>query len=177
MYDFKEQVEKQERIFEAFNFWLLNRSTVERVECATRAEDLAGVDLWIYNPDKMSMQVKIDFIGHSTGNMAYEIVSQAYVGEGEAKLGWGLKLSGIDYLAYILAETGLITIYSAPDLQARVLTLYKTYRTFAASNPNYLTLGVLVPLREFESDKSVFLFEGDMYDLCAAEQQLEFRGC
>jgi len=45
VYDFTEQFEKQERIFEAFIFWLLNRSTIARVERASKAEDLAGVDL------------------------------------------------------------------------------------------------------------------------------------
>ncbi len=172
MYDFTEQVEKQSRIFEAFIFWLLNRSSIKRVERATKAEDLSGVDLWVWHPDslcgRMSMQVKVDFIGHQTGNMAYEIVSQAYVGEGDPKLGWGLELYQIDYLAYILAETGLITIYSAPRLQAEVLTRYKQYRTFAAQNKGYLTLGVLVPLRQFEGEPGVILYVGDIMDLNAA---------
>jgi len=113
------------------------------------------------------MQVKTDFIGHQSGNMAYEIVSQAYAGEGDPKLGWGLKLYQIDYLAYILAQTGLITIYSAPKLQGEVLSSYKQYTTFAAQNKGYLTLGVLVPLRRFETEPGVILYMGNIMDLNA----------
>lgn len=146
MYDFTDQLEKQKEAFEACETWLINRTHVDKVEKAALEDDLAGVDLWVYCPVRMAFQVKTDFRADETGNMAYEVVSQAPVGGGKAKLGWGLHLARVDYLVYILGISMNLFIYPGAELYSFITHNYRNYRNFQADNGKYLTLGILVPI-------------------------------
>lgn len=163
MFEFKAQMTKQKEYSEAFAEWMMNRANVLKVEQANLEDDKGGVDFWVYCPNKKSFQVKTDFVAHRTGNMAYELISQMYSNR-ESVPGWGMKIYQIDYLVYILAETGDIYTWKGEDLQHTVLQDYSKYRNFMAQNNGYLTAGILVPLVQL---KHKLVFKGNLADMNA----------
>lgn len=65
------------------------------------------------------------------------------------KAGWALT-SQAEILAYYLPEADLVYLLRMETLRRLVPQWQQRFRTRAAANKGYQTLGILVPLAEFE---------------------------
>lgn len=160
-YTMKGQIEKQQKIFDKFVVWLGLQESIVAVTPASKEEDLAGIDLWVVIKDSsapIGIQVKVDFIIDTTGNLAVETVGQARY-EGEWKPGWLSHLHSTKWLVYICGASGRILIYPSRKLYAHVIDNMGDYKAFSTMSGDddggdfWNSMGVLVPacsLKELE---------------------------
>ena len=126
---------------------------------ATRGEERRSIDLVATTGNVVTtVEVKTEFAAAKTGNIVFEVVSQARVG-GNGVLGWGFKLEDTDLIAYIIPGPDEVYVFGTDSLQAFVLNNYSALRNFSAANDDYDTLGVLLPIKSVK-------------DLCLASGRL-----
>lgn len=151
MYDFDQQIKEQEEYYTALMDWLKAQTNIAEIQQATEEEDRhKGIDLWVVTTDnrRISLQVKIDFWSDKTGNLIFELISQAY--PDRAVLGWSFTTSA-DYLLFLVALTGDVYIFKTHEYVEWVLNHYATLQNFSAANRGYKTLGCKVPLKDVVS--------------------------
>lgn len=163
MYHFEEQIEKQKVYYEAFKQWLMSRMDYMKCKDADPKSDLAGIDLIVtdFEGIEYNVQVKTDFKTDATGNLVAEIISQARYDK-KAKLGWLFDLWVVDFLAYISAPSGSIRIFDAHKFFNFVLEHYRDFDNFTARNSDYITLGLLIPVKKIED---IIEIEGRLDDI------------
>jgi len=123
---------------------------------ATLAEQFAGIDMYATSQEGecRSLEVKTDRLAHRTGNAAVETVSNDRTG----RPGW-IHTTTADFILY-LVEVDDVLYWPRPDaMRAELPAWERSCRRFAAPNRGYRTLGLLVPLSEFErvADRAVSL--------------------
>lgn len=92
----------------------------------------------------LKIEYKTDWTAAKTGNAFVETVSV----DRENKPGWAYS-SQADRLIYYIPGDELIYIIAFAILRAQ-LAAWKKYKTRSIPNDGYNTIGILVPLREFE---------------------------
>jgi len=163
VYDFREKYEQQENYFSNFIKCLSEFRYITNINKSSMNEERKSIDLYfLYRGKWVTMEVKTDFKAAETGNLAYEIISQAYIRK-NGVIGWGFKLEATDYLAYLVPkETTEIYIFQTEKIQEWVIGNYYMLRNFSAKNRDYTTLGVLIPITKIENinDTVNFFREG-----------------
>lgn len=153
IYDFKEQLQKQQAMFDSFVTWLKSRDNVVGVTLADEQDDRNGIDLWAIVKDEnkaVPIQVKVDFRIRATGNIAAETVGQMRW-SGEWRPGWLSLLHNTRLLVYLCGHTGTYRIYDSQEFFEHVVTNYSCYRSFIAMNGSrnggdfWYGIGVKVP--------------------------------
>jgi len=147
VYDFKTKFAEQSEYFERFCHWLEKRPHVRAIRVATNEEEKNGIDVIADTESgSVNFQVKTDFNTHWSGNIVFEIISQAYDDQG-CVIGWGFNLLAVDYIVYIVAGTGEIYVFLAKDIVRWVIDNFNTLKPNNPKNPTYTTLNVLIPLK------------------------------
>lgn len=148
IHGFREKYNQQRRSFSQFIEWLHRQTDFEvaNLRVATREEEARSIDLSLTMDGRpFTIEVKTEFAASSTGNLCFEVISQARVKE-RGVIGWGFKLESTDWITYILPSTGDLYIFDTDRLQKWIIANYQSLRNFSARNPDYFTLGVLMPI-------------------------------
>lgn len=90
-------------------------------------------------------EYKADWTASKTGNAFVETVSVST----QNKPGWAYT-SMADYLMYFLPDDLLVYVFTLKKIQARLKKWLELYPQREIPNDGYKTVGVLVPLHEFE---------------------------
>ena len=163
-----EQNTKQKPYFEKFKQFLLTERGAAKVWEASLEDDMAVIDLYArftlpIGSAESSYQVKVDFMWHSTGNLAIEtakIWPKGTPKEQLANLSWFAKLHSVFWLIYIEPHSGRIVYFNPNEFYERVLEqMTFGLRSFVAKNDGvrpYECLGVLVP---FEALHDIVAFD------------------
>ena len=120
---------------------------VERV--ATLREQYEGIDCYASSPktgERKRIEIKTDYRASVTGNAVVETVSNDQSG----RAGW-VHTTTADWLLYFVPHLDVLYWLRPADLRAALPRWLVECRAFAAQNVGYRTLGVLVPLHEFET--------------------------
>ena len=167
VYDFKKQLEKQKPYIERFIKWFDDYYRPESIRYANAEEEARSIDLVaeLSVTKELTIEVKTDFAAAKSGNLAFEIISQARVGT-ESALGWGLKLGDTDLLVYIipgqLREPDKLWMLRPRIFQEFILQDYHSFHNFAVQNDGYKTLGILVPIPTVRRVEKLVYFFGDL---------------
>lgn len=153
VYTFDEQLKKQEEYFKHFCEWVSSRSNVLAITVADEIDEKRGIDLWavMKKSDPVPIQVKVDFVLHTTGNMAVETISMATY-DGEWKPGWLSHLHSTRILAYCCGKTGQFRTYLSQAFFQRIMREYQSYKGFMCINGSrngdqfWYAMGLLVPV-------------------------------
>lgn len=148
VYDFDEQLREGlegERLLDAyFSRWF-------DITPASRQQQREGIDRTFVNRESGAtwlVEYKMDKRAHQTGNAFVEIVSVRRPGHPD-KPGWAYS-SQSDRLLYYIPTDELVYIFTPDTLRNIAPTWEQRYRTRDVQNRNYVTVGILVPLSEFE---------------------------
>lgn len=145
MYSFDEQLklgQKYERMLDrhfARNF---------DIEPVTMADERAGIDRYFTdkrNGNRYAIQYKADKTAARTGNAFVETISV----DTEHKPGWAISCAA-DYIVYYIVDSGPAYVIEPSKIKARVEGWEAQYQTRRIPNKGYHTVGILVPLDEFE---------------------------
>ncbi|MBK8772676.1 MAG: hypothetical protein IPM06_19925 [Rhizobiales bacterium] len=122
---------------------------------ATPQQQRQGIDR-VYRPhDKpqnmMTVEYKADITAASTGNAFVEIVSV----DTAKRPGWAIASEAEWLMYFVPAEPQVLYIIRFEDLHARIARWQRTYEQRRIPNDGYHTVGLLVPLAEFEAIASV----------------------
>lgn len=146
-YDFHEQLaigHEAEALLDAYF-----KSTYD-IAPASPAEQKKDIDRWFANRKtghRFSVEYKADSIAGHTGNAFVEIESS----HEQRTPGWA-NFSEAEYLIYLVTDPETIYVLRFDDLRRRLPFWKLTYRSQPVENahPSYTTVGLLVPLEEFE---------------------------
>ena len=146
VYDFADQYQAQQLYFSRFIAWYQRQYNPDLLTLATEEQEKQSIDL-VATTDghSLTIEVKTEFAANKTGNLVFEVVSQARIGD-NGVLGWGFKLEKTDVIAYLVPGPDKIYAFEPVELQAFVLENYSRLRNFTAKNKGYTTLGVLMPI-------------------------------
>jgi hypothetical protein len=118
------------------------------IELATRSQERQGIDRIFTERSSGStytIQYKADKTAARTGNAFVETVSVDVQG----KPGWAVSCQA-DFIIYYVVDSGPAYILRPKDIRKRVSTWQRKYGQRKIPNRGYHTVGLLVPLREFE---------------------------
>lgn len=144
MYAFQEQLakgeESEDELDQLFGKWYC-------IQAATMEQQRAGIDRIFTRKDNghvSKIEYKTDWTAGRTHNAFVETVSV----DTNNKPGWAHS-SQADYLIYFVPGDCLIYIIAFANLRKR-LPYWQKFPTRTIENKGYKTLGILVPLAEFE---------------------------
>lgn len=145
-YDFKTQLHcgqtHEHFLDEFFNRWFV-------IADATRDQQRQGIDRMFTDKDTgaiHAVEYKADTTASRTGNAFVETISV----DTANKLGWAYT-SMADWLFYYLPKDGLIYFFEFAKLRRHLPRWTKQYPARSIPNNGYKTVGLLVPLAEFEA--------------------------
>lgn len=118
-----------------------------RIKPASRSEERRGIDRHFTN-DKgkhYTIQYKADKTAARTGNAFVETVSV----DTRDIPGWAYTCEA-DFIFYYVDDIGPIYILRPKDIRKKLTRWQNKYQTRKIPNKNYNTIGLLVPLDEFE---------------------------
>jgi hypothetical protein len=118
------------------------------IKPASRAQERSGIDRIFTEIDTgktYTIQYKSDKTAARTGNAFVETVSVDVQG----KPGWAVSCQA-DFIIYYVVDSGPAYILRPKDIRKRVSTWQRKYDQRKIPNRGYHTVGLLVPLREFE---------------------------
>lgn len=151
MYKMKTQLrkgEKSERHLDSvFSKWY-------KIKPASRAEQRLGIDRHFKNGDNHhTVEYKTDWRAAQTGNAFVETISV----DTQNKPGWAYS-SQSDILVYYVPGDDLIYIFEFPEFRKHLPRWIETFRKAPPiPNDGYNTIGILVPLAEFEEHAKIVL--------------------
>lgn len=152
VYGFKDRLKAQAEFCKRFKTWLGSRPDIRTVESATREQEFEGIDLRAYtNSGIMNVQLKTDFNAHRTRNVCFETISQAYP-DRNGVLGWGFKLHSVDWLVWLIAGCNYMFFLRPERVVDWVIENYDSLENFSVENPEYVSLGVLIPIWRLRTD-------------------------
>lgn len=144
-YDFREKLaegEAHEATLDAyFSSWY-------EIAPVTMEEQRRGIDRVFYRKSdgrRYLVQYKSDTTAARTGNAFVETVSV----DVSETAGWAYTCEA-DYLVYFIPPMGLAYVLKPSRIREKLPAWLEEYETRAAPNKGYRTVGVLVPLDEFE---------------------------
>lgn len=145
IYDFRQQLHQgqagEHRLDQFFSEWY-------DIAPVGMEQQRQGVDRMFKRKDNgttYKVEYKTDKTASSTGNAFVETVSV----DTANKPGWAYS-SQSDYLVYFLPEDLLIYVIAFDRLRSHLPQWAKCHRTRRIPNKGYHTVGLLVPLDEFE---------------------------
>lgn len=147
VYSFQQQLAKGQTYEQQLDAAFADRFFIRP---ATRAEQRCGIDR-IYRPRKspdqvLTVEYKADQTAGRTGNAFVETVSVSTTG----KPGWAIS-SQADWLFYlVLGAAEALYILQMAKLRAKLPAWRSRYQERHIPNEGYFTVGLLVPLDEFE---------------------------
>lgn len=97
------------------------------------------------NGDEFSVEYKADATASRTGNAFVETVSV----DTQNKPGWAYYCKAT-FIIYYINSIGPIYVLRTSKLKQALPEWERKYRSVAVPNDGYKTIGLLVPLREFE---------------------------
>jgi hypothetical protein len=115
---------------------------------ATREQQRAGIDRIFTrrsNGDRLKIEYKADKTAGRTGNAFVETISV----DTANKAGWAYTCQA-DYILYYIVGIGPVYVLRPGDIKRRVERWKKQYPSRKIPNGRYHTVGLLVPLDEFE---------------------------
>jgi hypothetical protein len=115
---------------------------------ATRAEQRQGIDRIFtrpYDGKEFKIEYKADKTAATTGNAFVETVSV----DTDNKPGWALTCQA-DYILYYVVGTGRVYVLRPKVIQEHLERWARDYPLRHIPNGTYQTVGLLVPLHEFE---------------------------
>lgn len=145
MYDFKTQLTRGQT-HEHFLDQYCSRWYVIRQ--ATYDEQRQGIDRGFTHKDNgavYTVEYKADTTASRTGNAFVETISV----DTANKAGWAYT-SRADWLLYYLPASGLIYFFEFAKFRLHLPRWVREFPTRAIPNKRYKTIGLLVPLAEFE---------------------------
>ena len=117
------------------------------IKPANRSEERRGIDRHFVSRDgkHYSIQYKADKTAARTGNAFVEIISV----DTKNIPGWAYTCEA-DFIFYYIDDIGPIYILRPKDIKKKLKRWERKYQTRAIPNKGYNTIGLLVPLDEFE---------------------------
>lgn len=115
---------------------------------STRQQDREGIDRIFFKKDtgkRYTIQYKADQKAAKTGNAFVETVSI----DNQNKPGWAISCQA-DFLVYYIVDIGPAYILKPSDIRKNLPLWKATYPSKSSPNKEYFTIGLLVPLKEFE---------------------------
>ncbi len=108
----------------------------------------SGADRLFVGPDGQQtlVEYKTDFKAHQTGNVIVEIISA----DSHDSVGWAIK-SRADIMVLFVYHSRKIVILKMEDVREQILWWNAKYRKVAIHNAGYNTIGIVLPLYEYES--------------------------
>lgn len=144
-YDFNGQLGKGQDAEKFLDAHFSDKFTIRDV---TMEEQRRGIDRFFERKEDgktISVEYKADWKAQGTGNAFVETISV----DKENKPGWALY-SQADYLLYYIPGPEVIYVMKPCDVREKLEGWTKRYRKGKSPNKGYFTIGVLVPLMEFE---------------------------
>jgi len=118
------------------------------IERASRDDQRQGIDRYFTTRNqkqRLGVEYKTDAAASRTGNAFIETISVDTTG----KPGW-VHSSKADYLFYYLPRDGVIYMLKMATIRQQLAYWEAHFPTRHVPNNGYHTVGILVPLREFE---------------------------
>jgi hypothetical protein len=130
---------------------LLDEAFADRfvIKASTRAQERQGIDRIFTERSSGStytIQYKADKTAARTGNAFVETVSV----DTQKKPGWALTCQA-DFIIYYVVDVGPAYILKPKDIKGRLARWRNQYGERRIPNKGYNTIGLIVPLREFEN--------------------------
>jgi hypothetical protein len=144
-YDMRQQLAKGEAAERYLDTLFRNQFAIRR---ATREEQRRGIDrVFTRYADQKQFKIeyKADKTAATTGNAFVETISV----DTANKPGWAHSCQS-DYIFYYIVGTGPVYILRPCDIQKRLKRWTEQYQERRIPNGRYHTVGLLVPLDEFE---------------------------
>lgn len=144
-YSFRKQLrdgKKHERFLDDYY------STHFHIEPADREEERRGIDRWFTdrrNGNTYSIQYKADTTAARTGNAFVETVSV----DAKNIPGW-VHTCEADFIIYYVVGRGPAYVIRPADIRKRLKQWEVRFESRSIPNHDYNTIGLLVPLDEFE---------------------------
>lgn len=145
-FDFDSQNDKGKKGEQFLDAFFRHRGYV--VDPATNAEQRTDIDRWFthkHTQHHFSVEFKTDGRAGKTGNAFVETESNHERGTP----GWA-KMSEADYLIYYIPDPETIYVIRFETLRNILPQWGKLYTSKSVANRKYTTVGLLVPLHEFE---------------------------
>ena len=143
------QMRQQLKKGEAAERWLDSRFVEEfHITTVTRQEQRQGIDrIFTRKSDgrKWAIEYKADKTAAQTGNAFVEIVSV----DTYDKPGWALYCQA-DFILYYIIGIGPVYVLRPSDIRSKLTEWESQFQKRSVSNNDYNTIGILVPLSEFE---------------------------
>jgi hypothetical protein len=130
-----------------FRVWWESCHPFDTLESVTLAVDKTGIDGRITR----AYQVKYDEIAHTTGNVFVETVSNDTTGAP----GWALKCEA-SVIYYVIAGMGMVIEIDPLRLKRMVPALQDRFRPQPVQNKGYKTIGLIVPIDDFQRIGNTF---------------------
>lgn len=118
------------------------------IQPATAGQQRQGIDRWytrISDQETFPVEYKTDHTAGRTGNAFVETISV----DTTQKPGWAYS-SQATYLIYFVPNPETIYVLRMADIRAQITDWVKQYPARQIPNRGYHTVGILVPLDEFE---------------------------
>lgn len=144
-YNFESQLQKGETHEQTLDGYFSDRFTISPV---SMDEQRHGIDRTFVNRETgatLKVEYKADSKAASTGNAFVETVSV----DTTHKAGWAFT-SQADFLVYFVPPDATAYVIRTPILKGKVVGWSEKYPERSIPNNGYNTIGILVPLSEFE---------------------------
>jgi hypothetical protein len=130
------------------------------IQKATRGQQRLGIDrVFLKDGGVVLVEYKTDLLAHRTGRVFIETISMDTSG----KQGW-VFTSHADLIVYFIPGLKLIIVVPPEKLREQVPRWEQAYPTRTASNEDYSTHGILIPIDELERQASqVFHLPADAF--------------
>jgi len=120
------------------------------IQKATRGQQRLGIDrVFLKDGTVVRVEYKTDLLAHKTGRVFIETVSM----DSSGKQGWAFT-SRADLIVYFIPGLKRIVVVPPENLRSEIGRWEQIYPTRAASNEEYSTHGILVPIEELERQAS-----------------------
>ena len=145
VYDFNEQLALGKIGEAVLDTYFAQWYAIEPFDLAI--EKAIGADRLFISPrgHQTLVEYKTDFMAHETGNVIVEMVSADSIGS----TGWGVKSQAEILIVFVYYENRVLIIRMS-DLRANLDRWNATYRKIHIRNKRYDTIGIIVPLHEYE---------------------------
>lgn len=150
---FENSIDKQRKYSVIFEKWLDNLQGTDYLRRASHAEDLEGIDFVAHDSEGKCyyIQLKVDFKADKTGNLPFEVVSQAYL-DRRSVIGCQFHMPTVNYIAYLLVPSLNVYLFDFRSFLTYIIQNYPKFRNFVTytntDNKGYWTLGGLIPIND-----------------------------
>jgi hypothetical protein len=120
------------------------------IQKATRGQQRLGIDrVFLKDGGLVRVEYKTDLLAQRTGRVFVETISS----DASGKPGW-VHTSQADVIVYFIPGLNVIYVVPPARLRQELPGWEQAYPTRSASNEDYATHGLLIPVEEFERQAS-----------------------